>query len=98
MSFVLCTDDVLTTVMNVLKSCSLPVEHMKGLTSDASQRSPKAGLPIYRPVKWDKSYYSFTGFKDPEQQQLQQARRVEAILGLVTLHLSLHQSHIHNIM
>ncbi|XP_028984444.1 T-cell activation inhibitor, mitochondrial [Betta splendens] len=82
-SFVLCTNDVLTTVMNILKSCSLPVEHIKGLkgTSELSQGSPKAEVPFYRPVKWDKSYYTFTGFRDPEQ-ELQQARRVEATLSL----------------
>lgn len=89
MSFTLRTNDVLSTVMNVLKSCSLPVEHMKGLevSSETSKSSLEVGIPFYRPVKWDKSYYTFTGFRDPEQ-ELQQARRVEPTLRLVTLHLS----------
>ncbi|XP_018536291.1 T-cell activation inhibitor, mitochondrial isoform X2 [Lates calcarifer] len=82
-SFTLHTNDVLSTVMNVLKSCSLPVEHMKGL--EARAETPKgpaeAGVPFYRPIKWDKSYYTFTGFRDPEQ-ELQQARRVEPTLSL----------------
>uniref|UniRef100_UPI0037E7EC87 T-cell activation inhibitor, mitochondrial n=1 Tax=Semicossyphus pulcher TaxID=241346 RepID=UPI0037E7EC87 len=82
-SFTLRTNDVLSTVMNVLKSCSLPVEHMKGLKGGAetSKGLPEAGVPFYRPIRWDKSYYSFTGFRDPEQ-ELQQARRVEPTLSL----------------
>lgn len=88
-SFILHTKDVLSTVMNVLKSCSLPVEHMKGLKAIAeAPRSPtEAGVPFYRPIKWDKSYYTFTGFRDPEQ-ELQQATRVEPTLKLVPLDLS----------
>lgn len=82
-SFTLHTNDVLSTVMNVLTSCSLPVEHMKGLKANAEKAKspPEAGAPFYRPIKWDKSYYTFTGFRDPEQ-ELQQARRVEPTLSL----------------
>ncbi|KAG7235497.1 hypothetical protein INR49_002633 [Caranx melampygus] len=82
-SFTLHTHDVLSTVMNVLKSCSLPVEHMKGLKARAetAKSPPEGAVPFYRPIKWDKSYYSFTGFRDPEQ-ELQQARRVEPTLSL----------------
>ncbi|XP_058503964.1 T-cell activation inhibitor, mitochondrial [Solea solea] len=81
--FTLRTNDVLSTVMNVLKSCSLSVEHMKGLkaSAEASKSPPEAGVPFYRPIKWDKTYYTFTGFRDPEQ-ELQQARRVEPTLSL----------------
>lgn len=88
MSFTLHTNDVLSTVMNVLKSCSLPMEHMKGLkaSAEASKHSAEAGVPFYRPIKWDKSYYTFTGFRDPEQ-ELQQAKRVEPTLKLVTMNL-----------
>ncbi|XP_067458659.1 T-cell activation inhibitor, mitochondrial isoform X3 [Thunnus thynnus] len=80
-SFTLHTNDVLSTVMNVLKSCSLPMEHMKGLkaNAEASKHPAEAGVPFYRPIKWDKSYYTFTGFRDPEQ-ELQQAKRVEPTL------------------
>ncbi|XP_074510579.1 T-cell activation inhibitor, mitochondrial [Sebastes fasciatus] len=82
-SFTLHTNDVLSTVTNVLKSCSLPMEHMKGpkASAGASKSPPEAGLPFYRPIRWDKSYYSFTGFRDPEE-ELQQARRVEPRLIL----------------
>lgn len=82
-SFTLHTNDIYSTVMNVLKSCSLPMEHMKGLEASAERsKSPlEAGVPFYRPIKWDKSYYTFTGFRDPEQ-ELQQARRVEPTLSL----------------
>nr|XP_046255272.1 T-cell activation inhibitor, mitochondrial isoform X2 [Scatophagus argus] len=82
-SFTLRTNDVLGTVMNILKSCSLPVEHMKGLkASTGTSKSPlNAGMPFYRPIVWDKSYYAFTGFRDPEQ-ELELARRVEPTLSV----------------
>ncbi|XP_049586260.1 T-cell activation inhibitor, mitochondrial [Syngnathus scovelli] len=82
-SFVLHTNDVLSTVTNVLKSCSLPMEHMKELEAVAkSSPSPaEAAIPFYRPIKWDKSYYTFTGFRDPEE-ELQQAARVEPTLNI----------------
>lgn len=80
-SFTLHTKDVLSTVTNILKSCSLPVEHMSTLKSspEKSGRTPEPAVPFYRPIKWDKSYYAFTGFRDPEE-DLQQARRVEPTL------------------
>nr|XP_057909011.1 T-cell activation inhibitor, mitochondrial isoform X2 [Doryrhamphus excisus] len=81
-TFVLHTNDVLSTVTNVLKSCSLPVEHMKALESlSHASKSPSGGtIPFYRPIKWDKSYYTFTGFRDPEQER-HQATRVEPTLS-----------------
>ncbi|XP_053323639.1 T-cell activation inhibitor, mitochondrial isoform X2 [Spea bombifrons] len=36
--------------------------------------------PFYRPIKWDKTYYAFTGFKDPEE-ELEQAQRVETSIS-----------------
>lgn len=80
------TSDVLSTVTNVLKSCSLPMEHMKELETVAkSTQSPdEAAVPFSRPIKWDKSYYTFTGFRDPEV-ELQHAARVEPTLKLVKL-------------
>ncbi|KAJ8004856.1 hypothetical protein DPEC_G00140650 [Dallia pectoralis] len=83
-SFTLQTKDVLSTVMDVLQSCSLSIEHMKELkasTAESSQRASGPGNPFYRPIKWDKTYYSFTGFRDPEQ-ELEQAKRVEPTLSL----------------
>lgn len=82
-SFTLHTSDVLSTVMNVLASCSLPVEHMKDLkgSSEACKSRAEPGVVFYRPIRWDKSYYSFTGFRDPEQ-ELQHARRVEPTLSV----------------
>ncbi|XP_029959397.1 T-cell activation inhibitor, mitochondrial [Salarias fasciatus] len=75
-SFTLRSQDVHSTVKNVLTFCSLPVDHMKS----PSERPPRGGTPFYRPIKWDKSYYTFTGFRDPEQ-ELQQTRRVEPTLS-----------------
>lgn len=80
-SFTLQTKDVLSTVTNILKCCSLPVEHVSSLkrSTEKSSRTPEAAVPFYRPIKWDKSYYSFTGFRDPEE-DLQRARRTEPTL------------------
>ncbi|XP_017286660.1 T-cell activation inhibitor, mitochondrial [Kryptolebias marmoratus] len=82
-SFTLQTQDVLSTVINILASCSLPVEHMKELagSSQRSKSTPEGGLLFYRPIRWDKSYYSFTGFRDPEE-ELRQARTVEPTLSV----------------
>ncbi|XP_061631397.1 T-cell activation inhibitor, mitochondrial isoform X1 [Phyllopteryx taeniolatus] len=82
-SFVLHTNDILSTVTNVLKSCSLSMEHIKGLkaVAKAPQSPAEAAIPFYRPIKWDKSYYTFTGFRDPEE-ELQQATRVEPTLNM----------------
>lgn len=79
------TKDMLSTVTNILKSCSLSVEHVKGIKAgaEAPKRPPEAGVPFYRPIKWDKTYYTFTGFRDPEQ-ELQQAKRVEPTLRWVS--------------
>eukprot|EP00066_Takifugu_rubripes_P014195 XP_011603461.1 PREDICTED: T-cell activation inhibitor, mitochondrial isoform X2 [Takifugu rubripes] len=81
-SFTLHTKDVLSTVTNILKSCSLPVEHMSRLKTgpEKSGRTPEPAVPFYRPIKWDKSYYAFTGFRDPEE-DLQQATRGEPTLS-----------------
>ncbi|KAF6738560.1 T-cell activation inhibitor, mitochondrial [Oryzias melastigma] len=79
-SFTLRTSDVLSTVMEVLGSCSLSVEHMQELRGSDQTKGPLKGVvPFYRPIKWNKSYYAFTGFRDPEQ-ELEQARRVEPVL------------------
>ncbi|XP_068178861.1 T-cell activation inhibitor, mitochondrial [Antennarius striatus] len=82
-NFTLHTKDVWSTVMGVLKSCNLSGDHVRALKASAetSPRPAGAGTPSGRPIKWDKSYYTFTGFRDPEQ-ELQQARRVEPTLSL----------------
>ncbi|XP_058604130.1 T-cell activation inhibitor, mitochondrial isoform X1 [Onychostoma macrolepis] len=82
-TFTLQSKDVLSTVLDVLRSCSLSIEHMqdvlKAETGKSSTQLP--GTAFYRPIKWDKTYYTFTGFRDPEQ-ELEQARRVEPTLSL----------------
>lgn len=82
-TFTLQAKDVLCAVVDVLKFCSLSVEHMQGLAARAeSQNSAqRGGIPFYRPIKWDKTYYTFTGFRDPEQ-ELEQAKKVETTLRL----------------
>lgn len=66
------------------------MEHIRGLkvSTETSGRASYAGVPFYRPIKWDKSYYTFTGFRDPEQ-EFQQAGRVDPTLRLVKLDCSL---------
>ncbi|CAL9706307.1 unnamed protein product [Knipowitschia caucasica] len=81
-TFTLHSGDVLSAVQNVLSSCGLPLEHLQGAPqSTARAPSTPAPQPFYRPIKWDKSYYSFTGFRDPEQ-ELRQAQRVQPTLSL----------------
>ncbi|XP_036394954.1 T-cell activation inhibitor, mitochondrial [Megalops cyprinoides] len=82
-SFTLHTKDVLSTVVDVLRSCSLSMEHMEGLKSSAEPdiRSQETASAFYRPIRWDKSYYAFTGYRDPEE-ELEQAKRVEPTLSL----------------
>lgn len=77
-SFTLQTRDVLSTVLGVLKSCSLSTEHVHNLkiTVGPPQQKHEAGVPFYRPIKWDKTYYSFTGFKDPDE-ELEKAERMK---------------------
>ncbi|XP_075068495.1 T-cell activation inhibitor, mitochondrial-like [Mixophyes fleayi] len=78
-SFTLDTRDLLSTVLGILNSCRLSTDHVQSLTEviDSSKRSTST---FYRPIKWDKTYYSFTGFKDPEE-DLEQAQRAEITIS-----------------
>ncbi|XP_057623419.1 T-cell activation inhibitor, mitochondrial isoform X2 [Chionomys nivalis] len=67
--FTLHTSDLLSTVLYILNSCSLSVEHVQSLNTTNVHSQPlqeATGMPD-RPIKWHKSYYSFTGFKDPDE-------------------------------
>ncbi|KAM9166438.1 T-cell activation inhibitor, mitochondrial isoform 2-T4 [Pangshura tecta] len=75
-SFTLHTRDLLSTVLDILNSCSLSTEHVQSVNS---QPHKEVKGTFYRPIKWDKTYYSFTGFKDPEE-ELKQAQRMEITL------------------
>lgn len=83
-SFTLQTNDVLSTVMNILKSCNLPTDHMGQLkaTTMTSKWPNESGMQFYRPVKWDKSFYTFSGFRDYKQES-RQAERIEPTLRSV---------------
>ncbi|XP_006169826.1 T-cell activation inhibitor, mitochondrial isoform X2 [Tupaia chinensis] len=74
------TRDLLSTVLCILNSCSLPVEHLQSV-STAVHPQPRKGTRRApdRPIKWDRSYYAFTGFKDPDA-DLEQVSRVETTL------------------
>ncbi|XP_053121703.1 T-cell activation inhibitor, mitochondrial [Hemicordylus capensis] len=79
-SFTLRTRDLLSTVLDILNSCSLSTEHVPSLNGNADTRSNQRAQGTFRrPIKWDKTYYSFTGFKDPEE-ELEQAQRMETTL------------------
>ncbi|XP_008119536.1 T-cell activation inhibitor, mitochondrial isoform X1 [Anolis carolinensis] len=80
-SFTLRTRDLLSTVLDILNSCSLSTEHLQSLSNSVNTSSnPGTQKPFPRPIKWDKTYYSFTGFKDPEE-ELEQAQRMETTLS-----------------
>ncbi|KAM6160663.1 T-cell activation inhibitor, mitochondrial [Erethizon dorsatum] len=78
--FTLHTRDLLSTVLCILNSCSLSVEHIQSLNTNVhSQPLREARRTPDRPIKWDKSYYSFTGFRDPDE-DLEQVSRKETTL------------------
>ncbi|XP_012375578.1 T-cell activation inhibitor, mitochondrial isoform X8 [Dasypus novemcinctus] len=78
--FTLHTRDLLSTVLDILNSCSLSTEHIQNLNINVHSQPLKEAKRISdRPIKWSKSYYSFTGFKDPEE-DLEQVSRMETTL------------------
>ncbi|KAM5291966.1 T-cell activation inhibitor, mitochondrial [Ctenodactylus gundi] len=78
--FTLHTRDLLSTVLCILDSCSLSAAHVHSSNTHAhAQPLREAGSTSDRPIKWDKSYYSFTGFRDPEE-DVEQVSRVETTL------------------
>ncbi|XP_030061929.1 T-cell activation inhibitor, mitochondrial isoform X1 [Microcaecilia unicolor] len=79
-SITLNTRDLRSTVLDILDSCSLSTEHVQSSNVTMDSQSHKGGPgTFYRPIKWDKTYYTFTGFKDPEE-ELEQAQKVETAL------------------
>ncbi|XP_007445780.1 PREDICTED: uncharacterized protein LOC103086200 [Lipotes vexillifer] len=78
--FTLHTRDLLSTVLYILNSCSLSIEHIQSLNTNVHSQPLKEAKRISdRPIKWDKSYYSFTGFKDPDEDP-EQVWRMETTL------------------
>ncbi|XP_074051707.1 T-cell activation inhibitor, mitochondrial isoform X2 [Macrotis lagotis] len=79
-TFTLHTRDLQSTVLDILNSCSLSTEHIPNLSANVASQAPKRAKKIFdRPIKWDKTYYSFTGFKDPEE-ELEKVQRMETSL------------------
>ncbi|XP_036122726.1 T-cell activation inhibitor, mitochondrial isoform X1 [Molossus molossus] len=78
--FTLHTRDLLSTVLYILNSCSLSIEHVQSLNSSVHPPPPKEKRAPDRPIKWDKSYYAFTGFKDPGE-GLEQVSKRETTLS-----------------
>lgn len=81
--FTLHTRDLLSTVLYILNSCSLSVEHIQSSNTNVRPQPLKEAKRMPdRPIKWDKSYYHFTGFKDPHEDP-EQVSRMETTLTYV---------------
>ncbi|XP_007899013.1 T-cell activation inhibitor, mitochondrial isoform X2 [Callorhinchus milii] len=53
----------------------------EGLQQRRQQQQQTSAAPFCRPLHWNKTFYAFTGHKDPEE-ELEVARQIEPILGL----------------
>ncbi|XP_066440971.1 T-cell activation inhibitor, mitochondrial [Eleutherodactylus coqui] len=78
-SFTLDSRDLLSTVLGILNSCSLSTDHVQS-SSDGVGAKGTTASSFYRPIKWDKTFYSFTGSKDPEE-ELEQAQKTEMTIN-----------------
>ncbi|XP_069586135.1 T-cell activation inhibitor, mitochondrial isoform X1 [Ranitomeya imitator] len=78
-SFTLDSRDLLSTVLGILNSCSLSTDHVHS-SSDSVRSTKTVASSFYRPIKWDKTFYSFTGYKDPEE-ELEQAHKTEITIN-----------------
>ncbi|XP_041045613.1 T-cell activation inhibitor, mitochondrial isoform X3 [Carcharodon carcharias] len=80
-TFTLQSKDLLSTVVKILKSCSLPTDHVQDSQVDKGLNHRNGEVPFSRPIRWDKTYYSFTGYRDPEE-ELDSTVRMEPALRL----------------
>uniref|UniRef100_S4RTU1 T cell activation inhibitor, mitochondrial n=1 Tax=Petromyzon marinus TaxID=7757 RepID=S4RTU1_PETMA len=78
-SFTLLSGDLVATVRDILSSCRLPTQHLAGLNVRHSP-APDRRAPRARPIKWDKTFYTFTGQKDPDE-EMRKAKVAEPTLG-----------------
>ncbi|GCB85709.1 hypothetical protein scyTo_0026423, partial [Scyliorhinus torazame] len=83
-TFTLQSKDLLSTVVKILKSCSLSTDHVQDSQVDKGLDHRNGNLPFNRPIRWDKTYYSFTGYRDPEE-ELDCTVRMEPALGYKNL-------------
>ncbi|XP_051879139.1 T-cell activation inhibitor, mitochondrial isoform X2 [Pristis pectinata] len=79
-SFTLQTQDLLSTVVNILKSCSLSIDHVQDSKVAMDLPHQNETIPFSRPIRWDKTYYTFTGYRDPEE-ELDCVQQLEPTLG-----------------
>ncbi|XP_069777084.1 T-cell activation inhibitor, mitochondrial [Narcine bancroftii] len=80
-SVTLQTQDLLSTVVNILKSCNLSTDHVQDSKHATDLPHQNRNIPLSRPIRWDKTYYAFTGFRDPEE-ELDCAHQLEPTLRL----------------
>ncbi|KAK2505093.1 hypothetical protein MC885_000040, partial [Smutsia gigantea] len=60
--FTLHTRDLLSTVLYILNSCSLSIEHIQSLNTNVQSQTPKDAKRMSdRPIKWDKSWLDNNG-------------------------------------
>ncbi|XP_007505294.2 T-cell activation inhibitor, mitochondrial isoform X1 [Monodelphis domestica] len=79
-TFTLHSRDLLNTVLDILNSCNLSTEHIQSMNTNVTSQAPKGAKRTFdRPIKWDKTYYSFTGFRDPEE-ELEKVQKMETSL------------------
>ncbi|XP_043544666.1 T-cell activation inhibitor, mitochondrial isoform X8 [Chiloscyllium plagiosum] len=67
-TFTLQNKDLLSVVVTILKSCSLSTDHVQDTQIDKGLPQQTATIPFGRPIRWDKTYYTVTGYRDPEEE------------------------------
>ncbi|XP_043544659.1 T-cell activation inhibitor, mitochondrial isoform X2 [Chiloscyllium plagiosum] len=80
-TFTLQNKDLLSVVVTILKSCSLSTDHVQDTQIDKGLPQQTATIPFGRPIRWDKTYYTVTGYRDPEE-ELDCTVHMEPALGL----------------
>ncbi|XP_048384442.1 T-cell activation inhibitor, mitochondrial isoform X1 [Stegostoma tigrinum] len=80
-TFTLQSKDLLSVVVTILKSCSLSTDHVQDSQIDRGLPERTRNVLFGRPIKWDKTYYTVTGYRDPEE-ELDCTVRMEPALGL----------------
>ncbi|XP_060680220.1 T-cell activation inhibitor, mitochondrial isoform X3 [Hemiscyllium ocellatum] len=67
-TFTLQNKDLLSVVVTILKSCSLSTDHVQDAQIDKGLPQQTGTIPFGRPIRWDKTYYTVTGYRDPEEE------------------------------
>ncbi|XP_072427079.1 T-cell activation inhibitor, mitochondrial isoform X4 [Chiloscyllium punctatum] len=79
-TFTLQNKDLLSVVVTILKSCSLSTDHVQDAQIDKGLPQQTGTIPFGRPIRWDKTYYTVTGYRVPEE-ELDYTVHMEPALG-----------------